>query len=807
MNPRIPDIKKKLDGQAVWITTCPIQKTNGKRTEESRRTALWELLGLRLDMDKKDWKRAEAKRSLGYNGQARSTKYKQAQKERERAAESATARASTQAKSFASFFTPLASAPSPSLPSPPSLPSFPSASSIIPPPTASSIFPSDVPASIPSYSCHSLPPFNDTALQNPPSLYGYFSDEASEPDFSDEWDDENSENEEEEPHPKKKRRKLDVSVREQKQLKKEKRKKDMSDGLTAIEKHLALKRTQFQSPLQQQRGRVVQSTLHLVVRNGRKLMDASAMAAETHGFAAAWGSRLAREWTAEWIESRTLPESDRGRHAKTWSLLNDPEVREELAGYLRTNKWSMKPDKLVEYSKAKLVTDEMKKFVQNEVNEAMPRGLKKYLELELFPRIGYKVARGISVNTARRWLHEQGFQYTEVKKGLYYDGHERPDVVDYRQNEFIPAFDAVRPYLVEYQSDNLELQKDKGSLPPGQYWLVLTAQDEMTAQANDGDKWKWIMQGENPIRKKGVGRGIHRSDVICSTVGHIVDGGEQIEYGKNYDGFWDGPQFIKQLRDRIIPAFEKLHDRNIYRACFLIDNSNGHCAYAVDALLASRMNWRSGGKQAMLRDGWFWKNGLKIVQKMVLPSGEAKGMKLVLEERGLFHSKLKMKCCDQGFFDNLNFLISSSLAGRSSPACLSKLDLSASPTPFALDPFTVYSTNPLAADIELGLDWSALCRAAASSGSIQFSPETYEATFNRSCAPRDHPSGSSASTSQTSVGASALSARVLHARHVHHAEIPELEMPVLQVEQNKLPELRVELLEPPARQVELDNNN
>ncbi|KAK7035185.1 hypothetical protein R3P38DRAFT_3351344 [Favolaschia claudopus] len=564
--------------------------------EESRRTALWELLGLRLDMDKKDWKRAEAKRSLGYNGQARSTKYKQAQKERERAAESVRARASTQAKRFGFFFTPLASAPSPSLPCPPSLPSLPSASSI-PTPTASLIFPSDVPASIPSYSCHSLPPFNDTALQNPPSLYGYFSDEASEPDFS-EGDEENSENKEE-PQPKKKRRKLDVSVREQKQLKKEKRKKDMSDGLTAIEKHLALKRTQFQSPLQQKRGRVVQSTLHLVVRNGRKLMDASAMAAETHGFAAAWGSRLAREWTAEWIESRTLPESDRGRHAKTWSLLNDPEVREELAGYLRTNKWSMKPDKLVEYSKAKLVTDEMKKFVQNEVNEAMPRGLKKYLEMELFPRIGYKVARGISVNTARRWLHEQGFQYTE---------------------------------------------KDKGPLPPGQYWLVLTAQDEMTAQANDGDKWKWIMEGENPTRKKGVGRGIHRSDVICSTVGHIVDGGEQIEYGKNYDGFWDGPQFIKQLRDRIIPGFEKLHDRNIYRACFLIDNSNGHCAYAVDALLASRMNWRSGGKQAMLRDGWFWKDGLKIVQKMVLPSGEAKGMKLVLEERGLFHSKLKMKC-------------------------------------------------------------------------------------------------------------------------------------------------------------------
>jgi hypothetical protein len=108
-------------------------------------------------------------------------------------------------------------------------------------------------------------------------------------------------------------------------------------------------------------------------------MEASAMAAETHSFAASWGSRLARQWTAGWVKRRVLPESDRGRHAKTWSLLNDPEIKEELSAYLRTNKWSMNPEKLVEYSKSKLVTDEMKKFVQNAVNKEMPRGLKNTL--------------------------------------------------------------------------------------------------------------------------------------------------------------------------------------------------------------------------------------------------------------------------------------------------------------------------------------------------------------------------------------------------------------------------------------------
>jgi hypothetical protein len=69
----------------------------------------------------------------------------------------------------------------------------------------------------------------------------------------------------------------------------------------------------------------------------------------------------------------------------------------------------------------------------------------------------------------------------------------------------------------------------------------------MTAQANDTDKSKWVLKGEMPIRKKGVGCGIHRSDIICSTVGHIDDAGEGMEYGKNYEGYWDGARFIKQV--------------------------------------------------------------------------------------------------------------------------------------------------------------------------------------------------------------------------------------------------------------------
>ena len=38
------------------------------------------------------------------------------------------------------------------------------------------------------------------------------------------------------------------------------------------------------------------------------------------------------------------------------------------------------------------------------------------------------------VGTICNWLHICGFRVTESKKGIYYDGHERPDVVEVRQS-------------------------------------------------------------------------------------------------------------------------------------------------------------------------------------------------------------------------------------------------------------------------------------------------------------------------------------------------------------------------------------
>lgn len=99
----------------------------------------------------------------------------------------------------------------------------------------------------------------------------------------------------------------------------------------------------------------------------------------------------------------------------------------------------MNPQKLADFTQQRL----------------LPEVADRYLEVELFPRIHFKVGRGISLRTARRWLHKEGFRYMLFRKGLYFDGHERPDVVIYRQVDFLPAMAKHHPRLVEYAVGNV----------------------------------------------------------------------------------------------------------------------------------------------------------------------------------------------------------------------------------------------------------------------------------------------------------------------------------------------------------------
>ena len=347
-----------------------------------------------------------------------------------------------------------------------------------------------------------------------------------------------------------KRRKLDVPYRVQHAKKHAVHISQFTAALKDIDKLIQSKKTKFISGpqgLQARRALVIRSHLQLVVKNKRFSIDASLRAAESHGFAAKWGGRNLRSWTRNWTRNCVLPLSLRGQHAKVYTLLSDPVIAAELRAYVRSNKWAMNPDKLRQFSKNELLPDTANKYLRHLVREEMPLGLKKYMEVELFPRVYLRVGRGISLSTARRWLRLEGFRFISHKKGLYFDGHDRPDVLSYRQNEFLPTMKRNKPRLVRYTIGNVETEL---AIQPQNYVerrLVLCAHDEMTAQAHDTNEKSWVLEDQHALRKKGVGHGLHKSDVICSTFGWLKDASQTLEYGKNYEGYWTGELFVKQV--------------------------------------------------------------------------------------------------------------------------------------------------------------------------------------------------------------------------------------------------------------------
>jgi len=318
---------------------------------------------------------------------------------------------------------------------------------------------------------------------------------------------------------------------------------------TNIKKLNKAKKTQFVGGcqgLQAHQAHAIESALALVVKNGQCFIDASHLAAKTHSFSMVWGGWKLWSWIHHWMKMQELSKSMKGQYAKFFTLLSDPTVAVELQAYMQLNKWAMDPEKLAAFSANKLVPTVADKYLHNITQNEMPCGLNKHMEYELFPRIHLKVGWGVSLATARWWLHCEGFWYISHKKGLYFDRHDHEDVATYCQNVFIPTFKSYEPRLVHHIVGDVETELVMQLKNYVEHRLVLIPHNEMISQAHDATVKSWVMGDEHCLRKKGVGQGLHTSSCTSSTSGWLDEGCEVLEYGKNH-GFWTGELFIKQV--------------------------------------------------------------------------------------------------------------------------------------------------------------------------------------------------------------------------------------------------------------------
>ena len=224
--------------------------------------------------------------------------------------------------------------------------------------------------------------------------------------------------------------------------------------------------------------------------------------------------------------------------------------------------------------------------------------------------------------TARRWLSALGFSRVHHQKGVYFDGHDRDDVVLYRNN-FLTK-------LSELDKTSLIYDGATPQLDEGEKALIRVVHDESTYYANSDQTFFWADDETNVLRQKSLGAAIMVSDFVDEVGGFICDGEEsaRLLLETNKDGYFNNELLIKQV-EKTIDIFQRIHPD--CRGIFLFDNAPSHRKVADDALNGDKMNVGPGGKQPKMRDT-VWEGH---VQKMVDRNGIPKGMKAILEERGV----------------------------------------------------------------------------------------------------------------------------------------------------------------------------
>ena len=354
-------------------------------------------------------------------------------------------------------------------------------------------------------------------------------------------------------------------------------------------------------------------------------------AAEIAGQMIGKSDRTVREWRKNFFNTGgELPESRQGHYQRSGVLWRNESLNKKAARFIRANS-AVK-------GKPNLTVGTFCQWVNEELlpNETLEPG---------FPR-------SIHVETARKWMHEMGFQVLKHKKGSFVDGHERDDVVTYRKT-FLRRMVALGFLNIE----NAPTDDAKKALPPDLTCpptdvldkTVVFFRDESTFQSNEDQPIYWGTKDTHIMKPKSRGAGIMVSDFIDERSGYLALTQQEyncaklthpnlwmharllLEYGESREGYWTSDKFIAQLEKAVEIAEVKYPIADGFRHVWIFDHSSCHGAMAEDSLDVSKMNVNPGGKQRVMHDGWW--NGKP--QKMNYSLGIPKGLRAVLEERGV----------------------------------------------------------------------------------------------------------------------------------------------------------------------------
>jgi len=237
--------------------------------------------------------------------------------------------------------------------------------------------------------------------------------------------------------------------------------------------------------------------------------QASELTSKAQGKGTSYARKI-RTWIHTYLDDKSLPKDNYGTTNN--SLLADEDFAQSLQLYLLEKSKGG-------YLTAKDVVD----FVATEEMQEKIRKLK-----------GDGAMMKISLRTARRWLNVLNWRYRKKKRGMYIDGHERDDVVEYRR-AFIKRWkEEYEPRMVLYGDDGKVLKTPNGfPVPQGvRFRLILVTHDESTFYENDRRKVLWQHTTHAPApERKGEGESLMISDFLTPEWGRLKD---DEEYGTSH---------------------------------------------------------------------------------------------------------------------------------------------------------------------------------------------------------------------------------------------------------------------------------
>ena len=150
----------------------------------------------------------------------------------------------------------------------------------------------------------------------------------------------------------------------------------------------------------------------------------------------------------------------------------------------------------VKKSRSWLEDENVKKHVREYLSscpsgKVTPKALRDQVNSVIFPELGITPKKPLHVTTGRKWLIKLGWRHLAIRKGVYMDGHEHPDVVKYRTEAFLPTMAGYEARMVHYEGQ--DLKRIEPELQDGEKEIIPNFHDESVFHHNDAYRTAWYV--------------------------------------------------------------------------------------------------------------------------------------------------------------------------------------------------------------------------------------------------------------------------------------------------------------------------